>query len=211
MGDKNILGIVAIILFIIALFTLVYTVMNTTKESVTGKASGFVNITVHSRLEVNLSVSQINWSEGSIEAGQTNATLYTSQTSSTVERGNWSDVSDPDAILIENTGNVNVTIAIQATNNASGLFGSNLIVGEQEYKWNVTNKEAGSCTSNSTSLDVWVDANITSGGQNYCTEFGYDDSADEIYLDVLLTVPYNMTASYSSDISDIITITAGTS
>ncbi len=211
MGDKNILGIVAIILFIIALCTLIFTVVNTTKESVTGKATGFVNITVHSRLEINLSVSQINWSEGSIEAGQTNATLFTSQTSSTVNRGNWSDVSDPDAIVIENTGNINVTIAITATNNASGLFGGDLLIGEQEYKWNVTNKEVGACTSNSTSLDVWIDANITSGGQNYCTEFGYTDVMDEIYLDVLLTVPYNMTASFSSDISDIITITAASS
>jgi hypothetical protein len=190
-------GIFAIVLFVIALITFVFTI----SEGITGNASGYVNITVFSRLSINVTTDAVQWGNGSVDAGETNATLYTSQTSSSVSRGNWT--ADPNAIVIENIGNVNTTISLQASINASGLFGA---VGEQEYKWNVSDKEPGACNGGDATLDVWADAN-NSGAVKYCDDFDYQDGTDEIYLDVLLTVPYN-TTNFTTEVYDTITITA---
>jgi hypothetical protein len=189
-------GIFAIVLFVIALITFVFTI----SEGITGNASGYVNITVFSRLEVNVTNAIIQWGNGTIDANELNATLYTSQTSSSISRGNWT--ADPDAISVENIGNVNTTIELQASINASGLFGA---VGSQRYMWNVSNKDPGSCFGGDNSVDTWYDANITS--TKYCDDFGYIDGADEIYLDVKLTVPYN-TTNFTTELYDVITITA---
>lgn len=199
---KDLLGIIAIVLFVIALIVLIIAI----NKTITGNVStGYVNLTISSNLAVNLSVANISWGPGTINVGETNATLYTDAITNSVFRGNWTNTgSDPDSILIENIGNVNTTITIAGTYNASELFGA---VGEQMYQWNLTNKEVGACNGVSLALDTYTDANVSN--HQYCSQFEYDDGRDEIYLNIMLTVPYN-TTNMSKTIADTITVTATT-
>lgn len=201
--QMDLLGIIAIVLFVIALIVLIMAI----GKSITGKATtGYLNITVQTNLGVNLSVANISWGPGTIDEGKTNATLYTDGETNHVFRGNWTNTGyNPKSITIENIGNINTTITIKGSINASGLFGK---VGEQMYQWNVTNKEAGACTGGAFTLDTWWDANGTdSNGKQFCSQFEFNDGKDEIYLNTRLTIPFN-TTNFSSTVADTITVTA---
>ena len=202
-NNYDILTIIAIILFIIALITLITTIVKVnSKEKVTGYASGYVNLTVQSSLEINLSISNISFGPGTINSGQENATVRTAQIASAVERGNWS--TSARGILMENVGTINVSINILSANNASELFG---LVGQEQYQLNLSNKEAGACQTcaGCEATETWIDANETNVA--WCDPLGWADGMDETYIDVLLTIPYN-TTNMSTSIADTLTITA---
>jgi len=164
---------------------------------------GYVNLTILTYVSINLTVDSISWGEGNINAGEVNATLYTvGDEVGVVQRGNWSGVN-ASAFVVENTGNLNCSISIQSGKNAHDFFNSGTNSNEQ-YMLNVSNKEAGSCIGSS--LGSWVDVNKTSGGTKFCNNFNFRQGVDEIYIDVLLTVPAD--AGNLDEQSDVIIVTA---
>lgn len=211
--NKNTNGLIvalAIGVFVIALlnFSVIYLKISSLNKEITGFASGYVNITVQSKLAINLTNATILWGPGSINSGEVNATLFTkSSAAGSVSRGNWSG-NNASGILIENIGNINTTLEFKAGLNAAQMFGN---VGQQEYKFNVSTKSGEGTCRNNTALNTWVDVN-TSGtiGTLYCSQFGYESAMDEVWLNVLLTVPYNTTniSSGGVEVFDTITITA---
>ena len=158
-------------------------------KELTGQASGFVNLTVSSSVNVNLSRSSLSWGSGIVDTGEKNATIYTSgDANGTVVRGNWSGIG-VNGFVVENLGTVNSTLSLKSGKNAIDFFGS-LSSSNQEYRFNVSSKEDSSC-SGGANLGEWIDVNKTSGGTLYCAQFDFNNARDEVYIDVWLTVPYD--------------------
>lgn len=199
------LVIIAIIVIILSLTSIFINILNPgfIKEF-TGYASGYVNLSVNTQIIVNLTVSSLNWSSGTITGGNTNATLTThGNDSGTVLRGNWSGDSAK-AFVLENIGNINCSLFLYSEKNASGFFAS-LTNSNQDFKFNVSDKDSNSCFGTSL-LGNWIDVNITSPGTKYCNQLNYHKESNELYIDVSLTIPYD--AGNIGYISDTITITA---
>lgn len=208
MKTNELLFIFAVIAVLIVLIHIFVTFIKISdfEEELTGKVSGYVNLTVTTSISVNLSRSSLNWSSGVVTAGQTNATLYTQGDSDgSVTRGNWSGTGVK-GFIVENTGAINVSLFLKSGKNADDFFGS-LSSSNQEYKFNVSNKDDSSC-SGGAALGQWADVNKTSGGTKYCSQFDFNSAHDEIYIDVWLTIPYD--AGNTGAQTDTITITANT-
>jgi len=197
-----VLSFIAIAIILVNIASVFIKVSDFNKE-MTGKVSGYVNLSVSSIVTINLSRSSVSWGSGRVDTGSTNATLYTQGSdNASVSNGNWS-VSSAKAFIVENTGNINVSLSLQNTNNANDFFASTSGL-NQEYKLNISNKEPGSCSGDL--LNTWIDANKTSGGTRYCDQFSSLDGKDEIFIDVWLKVPYD--ASNTGELSDTLTVIA---
>lgn len=208
MEIKNYLYILVIITIIVIVVNITVTLIKVTefKRQIFGYATsteGYFNITVGSYIILNLSRDNIHWGSGTINSNSSNATLYTNNDSDgTVIRGNWSG-ENVKGLILKNIGSLNCSIFIQTGKDAHDFFMSNSSTNE-EYKIKVTNKDEGSCTGN---INDWLDANKTSGGTKYCSQFDFDFSHNEIYIDVLLTIPNdaNKLGEQSDDIIIIAT------
>ncbi len=205
MKSNNLILILVIVLIVLSLFN-VFVVLkgiSEAKEKFTGYALGYLNVSIQSSLSINLSRASINWSSGIINASSKNATLYTrGDSTAVVERGNWS-VQGTKGFILENIGNINSSLSLQTTKNAHDFFNS-LSNSNEQFMWNVSNKEPDSC-SGGASLGQWQDVNKTSGGTKYCGQFSFNRNKNEIYIDLLLTVPSD--SGYVGELSDTITIT----
>ena len=203
MKSNNILFILLIVAIVVVFLEISVIVLRTSyyKDELTGYASGFVNLTILTTVAINMSRDTINWSLGVIDSGELNATLYTSGENAYVLRGNWSN-ANVKGFVVENHGNMNASLFLISGKNASTYFGGSQ--SQQAYKWNVSNKETGSC--NGGLLGQWQEVNISSGGTRVCSQFDFHRNNNEVYIDILFTVPYDV--AYIWDLSDTITVIA---
>ncbi|MEM4330650.1 MAG: hypothetical protein QW273_01420 [Candidatus Pacearchaeota archaeon] len=120
----------------------------------------------------------INWGQGSVEGGKDYALLVSN---GTVYQGSWSVI--PEGFFVRNIGNTNVSLKI------SSLYDVNTFLGgtDPQFKYNVSNLEAGSCTFVSGYENVYKDFSTTP--EQFCDVFQFADDKDEIRVDVLLKVP----------------------
>ena len=202
MKSDHLLTVVFVVLIIISVIS-IFSIISSLSRF-TGYASGYVNVTLSTEIIINLTRDSINWGPGSIIGGNTNATLITKGENALVERGNWSTLG-VSAFIIENIGNVNCSLYLQSQKNASSFFNS-LTGTNQEFMFNVSNREENSCSG--TNISEFLDVNITSPGTRYCNQFSYNRQNNEVYLDVYLTVPYD--AENTGFLTDTITVTADT-
>jgi hypothetical protein len=208
-SDKksNNLVFIFVIVMIIVFFINAYVILLKIYEfndKVSGFASsaGYVNITFERYLDIRMPRDVLNWSSGSISRGEKNATLYTIGDNTGVAlRGNWTG-ENAKAFIVENIGTTNCSIRIHTDKDAHDFFNSSSSTNE-EYKINVSNKDSDSCTGSL--LGQWIDVNKSSGGTRFCNNFGFTSDNNEIYVDVLLTVPFD---GNIGEQSDTITITA---
>ena len=198
MGEENkTLGYAVLVLAILAVgFAATNSYMALTKYSkvseITGfGTSGYVNVTVATVVSVNFTTDTINWGAGSIDGGQNNASLLAADSGATVTRGNWSTTGIK-PLSLENIGTVNVTLKISSSNNATGLFSGT--AAHRRYQLNVTSNDAGACNGALVSnLSLFRDPNITSPGDQYCSQLGYIDTQDQVNISIILVVPYDGT------------------
>ena len=145
MEQDNLFLIVAIILVGISLFSLFVTI---------GKFTGYVadtgtaNLTVESQTSVNFSIDVINWGSGRIDVGETSATL---DSEGNITNGNWTVVTA--GLVLENLGNVNVTIDLKTGEDASEFIGGT----SPSYRWKVSNNESASCTAGNELMYTYTD------------------------------------------------------
>jgi len=203
--------VLAIVLVAVSIlnFGITFVKISEYKKAVTGFATAYVNLTVNTNLGLDISPTfGINWSNGSMTAGMTNATLTTVMNSSTVLGGNWS-TTGVQGILILNTGNVNASLWINGTKNYTDWFG---VTGNQEnYTWNVSLYTAGSatCSGGWQPLTTWTVVNHTQF--KYCAQFSSLSTANKVWLDVKLQIPSDISSTLTnSRLSDTLTITAST-
>jgi len=147
--------------------------------------SGDVNLTVETSAAINFTVDSINWGSGRVDSGQSSATLNTCCGGS-VTNGNWTAVTQ--GFEVRNIGNVNLTLKLKTGLTAATFIGGTAVT--PDYEFNVTNKEAGSCTvAAGYTLGTFVDVNTTSPGTAVCSLFESRDAADEVRIDIKLVVP----------------------
>ena len=160
--------------------------------------TGTVNLTVITTASINFTTDNINFGVGRVDAGAPNATLVTTGRNNT--GGNWTNVTQ--GFVLENIGNLNVTISLSTGKNAATFLGGT----NPRYQFNVTNVEIGSCINRSGyNLGQWYDANTTSPGTYICSNFSFSDVRDTIRIDVRLVVPSD---SLTGDLGDIVTADA---
>jgi hypothetical protein len=195
-----ILGIAIIIISILSL-GVIFLKNSENKKTITGYATGYVNLSVNTNLGLDISPSYgINFSNGSITAGYNNATLTTSGNITSVVGGNWS--TGTSGILIINTGNVNASLSINGTKNNTNWFG--VTTGPSNYSWNVSDALVGSCNGGNP-LKIWINVNHTQ--IKYCTQFSYLSTSNKVWFDVKLQIPSDTTQT-NQYMWDTLTITA---
>lgn len=201
----DVIAVVSFISIIIILVNIasVFIKVSDFKKEMTGKASAYVNLSVISMVTINMTRDSVDWGSGRVDAESTNAILYTQgDGNANVSNGNWS-VSSAKAFVVENIGNVNVSLSLQNTKNASDFFASTS-GSNQEYKLNMSNKEAGSCSGDL--INIWTDVDKTSGGTKYCDQFSFLETKNEVFINVWLKVPYD--SSNTGTLSDTLTVIA---
>ena len=211
MNTNNIIAIVAVFAIAIAFVNLSVTLMKTDefkKLTGFGVLRGSVNITIISFRDVNFTRPEMNFSYGSLDAGVNNATLYTTGAGNVVvARGNWSaSAASAKGLILENIGSGNASVTLQAAKSAATLWGGTAT--ERAYMWNISSKEVGSCSTDAASelLNVFRDVNSSASGK-FCNHLSSLSASNEIYIDILLSIPYDTTAGQT--VGDTITATAG--
>jgi len=195
MESENFLLTIAVIAVLVSAgglgFTY-FTLDNFKQNWLTGFAtSGTVNITVVNTASINFDVDSINWGSGSIDSGQTSATLYTGGAEPRVINGNWTAVEQ--GFRINNTGNTNLTINLSASDTVANFIGGT----NPSYQWNVTDYVPGACTGG---ITLATFANTATGaGTLICDQFNYIDGADVIRVDIKVVIPYDAPATAKSN------------
>jgi hypothetical protein len=190
----NLLFIVAIVLASLNVI-FIFNKLDTLTGQVT--ESGFANLTVEALASVNFTTDVVNWGSGVVDSGESNAYLDTA--TGTVVKGNWTVNSA--GLVLENIGNVNVTLKFTAGKTAATFLGGT----SPSYQWNFSNVEADSCinTTNYSTIGTLEDVNTT--GTTVCSIFEFADARDTIRIDLNLTVPSD---SFTGALTDTITATA---
>ena len=162
---------------------------------VTGHATetGTANLTIEAYASINFSTSVVNWGSGVINSSS-GAILDTK--SGTVFNGNWT--ANSEGLVVENIGNVDVTLNFRAGKNANEFIGGT----NPSYKWLFENKEGGSCINATDSSGGWgnfSEVNLTSPGTKVCDIFYFRNDYDEIRIHFNLTLPIDTLPGVKGD------------
>jgi hypothetical protein len=188
--------VVVVVFIALANLAITFTKVSDIRQEMTGRATGYVNLTINTQLNIALYNETVWWGEGVVNASWEGETLnYANLTThadatSTIIGGNWS-TNDASGITIANIGNINCSLTLQSDNNASDLFDSET-TGLQTFQWNVSEKEAGACGGGNgdEQFEVFIDVNKTAAG-TYCNQFGYLPGKNELFFDFHLQVPHD--------------------
>jgi hypothetical protein len=166
-----------------------------------GNGTGYVNVSITTTLAIEVIQEDVDFGEGAVDSGESNAELYTNQDNApTQNRGNWT-LPNAYAIEVRNTGNINCSLDISSSKTAGSFIGGT----NPEYQWKVSDKEAGSCSGGLTA-GSWYDVNSSA---RLCQHLSPINASDEIFLDIRLVVPYDANlGSGSVHKTDILTLTA---
>ncbi|MBR9706253.1 hypothetical protein GOV14_04410 [Candidatus Pacearchaeota archaeon] len=214
MDSKSFLVAVCFIILMVSVVhvSVTYLKINDFREKVIGFAlntAGSLNITVLSSIDINFTSRNINWGPGSVNVsgGYLNATLITRRNNTAeVSGGNWS-VTNISGLLIENVGNVNVSLNLSSSKNATDLFAGTSNT-NQAFEWNITNGAPGSCSGGTILLNTFIKVN-KSVSDVACAQLGAVASKNKVFIDILLAVPYDFdTSKINVEQSATITATA---
>jgi hypothetical protein len=211
MENNQLLSVLAVVLVVLSVLGLGVTMMRASdfRESITGYAAdeGYVNISITTTVSINVTDELIDFKEGAVNAGEVYATLESNATGATVVNGDWpTPNADADSIVIENTGNINVSLNISSGDGTGYLDGTG-----SNYSLKLSNKESGSCTG--ANFNQWIvikgSGEVGSQGVIYCNHFSPVSTSNEVYLDARLTIWNDENLGTSAEAnSDTLTITA---
>jgi hypothetical protein len=199
-SGKNLLivGLIALIVSLIGT-GLTYSVVSSIKQSWnSGYVSyGNVSITVEQSALINFTQNFINISNGVVNEGSDRALIDTSD-DGTVTGGTFTiDPWPRNYMLIENIGNVNVTLNLTSDADATEFIGGSL-GGGPLYRVKISNNNSIACVnstmgdimSNDYTVGTFVD--ITSQPTIFCDYFKFesqDGHPSALRLDVFLGIP----------------------
>ena len=193
----NLLVVVASLIFVISiggLFSTYGSLVDLVRPDlftgyVTDGAS--INLTVDTSASLNLTTDEVSWGSGSVDAGETNATI---DTEGNIVRGNWTALSE--GLVALNNGNVDIRLDLSSNKNSTEFLGGT----NPSYKYKVTNVDSGACTPPAEFvLGTYYEINSTA--VQVCSTFTKDKS---VRIDFKLVIPSNSEAGILSS-----TITAG--
>lgn len=192
MKTENILLTVAIIAVIISIIGagITYNYLTAFRSKLTGFATeaGMVNLTVESNVAINFTTEMVNWSTGSVNDGETDAILDTTNATG-VHRGSWT--AQTHGLVIENIGNANVSIDLKASNDNATFIGGTA-GGGPLYNWMIVNNDTAlSCifSDDGEANNTWREVNTTSDGSRICDKFYFESNRDQIEIDFFVRIP----------------------
>ncbi len=191
MEQDNLLLLVAIVAVSIAIVGvgITYNSLSVFNNFFTGfvTENGTVVLTIDTRAEINITSANgsvgsktLNWGSGVFDAGAPYALLVSN---GTVIGGSWPNITS--GFVVQNVGNLNVTLSISSANDASTFLGGT----DPSFKYNITNLELDSCAFETSVENEWI--NFTTTPASVCTNFQFADTNDSIGIDILLQVPNN--------------------
>ena len=140
-----------------------------------------VGVEISETTQVNWTTSTISWGTGTVAYGKIcELNSYDASFDST----NCSSFTpDTDGLVLENTGNKNVSLNISTGKDANGFIGGTTPI----YQWNATELEgAATCLEDGYTPGDWVDASTTH--TSLCTNFQCDNDYDTIQFDVRVEI-----------------------
>jgi len=180
MKKDNLFFTLSIFIFIFSLY-LLSQALNSLDKTVTGSSvEGLINVTIERAALVNFTIDNIDWGSGYVYANASSASL---DTLGNVANGTWDVVGS--GFVIENIGNVNLTLNFSSLKNASTFLGGT----NPSYKYIISNVEDDACVPPPDfNLDNFYEF-PTSGTKIFiCDKF---QPGKNIKFDIGLTIPYN--------------------
>lgn len=183
----------------VAIAVIIFSLINI-GMSLTGRVAdtGVVNVTIETSAAINFTTEFIDFGSGQVDAGQSSATVDTISVST---NGNWT--SPADNFVIENIGNVNVSLNLSFGKTANQFLGGT----SPSYKYNFTNVSDASCVGGTSSGNTWNTVNTASTGDLLCSVFEFIDTRDDIKIEIQLIIPSD---SLTGEQTDTLTATATT-
>ena len=193
MNSDSLLLTIAVISVIVVLVSSTYTYnsISTFRNLLTGFATeeGHVQVEIISSAAINITSAggeigskTINWGPGAVATGADFAILATNGTMFQADpNNNWTTING--GFVIQNIGNVNVSLSITSMNATNFIGGTNPL-----FQYNITNTEPGSCTFESgITPSTYID--FSDIATPVCSSFSSNPDNDTINMDVLLRIP----------------------
>lgn len=201
MKSIDLLMIIAIIAVVFAAVNLVIIINKIGGiETLTGFAidTGTANLSITGVAQVNFTTYVINWGSGYVNASELSCELNTNGINNCTD---FTTVST--GLILENIGNVNVTLNLSSDKNAASFIGGSDVT--PIYEWNVSNNEAGSCVNGTgfVKTEITTYTTVTTTPQLACEQFGYD-TLDTLEIDLKVVIPSDAAGTKGS----VITATA---
>lgn len=198
-SNLMVIAVLAVIASLAAAGFSYYATVNQSKITGYGTTStGTTQLSVTSSVDINFSVASVNFGSGKVNTSALYAVL---QTGTTVINGTWAGTQP--ALVLDNIGNVNVTINIKAaSDNATFIGGTNA-----SAQLNVTEKDVGACLTadRTTDYTLYREFNTTDPGTRFCNKLQYIAGKNRLQVDIKLQIPYN---SLTGALSNTLTATA---
>jgi len=193
MKSTDLLMIIAIIAVVFAAVNLVIIINKIGGiETLTGFAidTGTANLSITGVAQINFTTYVIDWGSGYVNASELSCELNTNGINNCTD---FTTVST--GLILENIGNVNVTLNLTSDKNAASFIGGSDVT--PIYEWNVSESEAGSCqpATNITSYTT-----VTTTSQLACEQFGYD-TLDTLEIDLKVVIPSDAVGTKGSTIT----------
>jgi len=162
------------------------------------QAAGTVVISVQATASLKFALNTVDFGIGFVNTtgGNQVCVLDTEGTNSNTRCINFTTVTQ--GFVLENDGNINLTVDLLSNKNASVFIGGNSTL--SAFRWKVSQNETGSC-GNITFASSYVDVNTTSPGTRICNTFsggigGFNsrDTNDSLRIDLNITIPYDALA-----------------
>jgi len=147
--------------------------------------NGTAKLNILSSTSIKFDVPTINWTNGTVNASYSECNLSTTNYPAYTAGCVGFASPRPGPLLLENDGNQNVNVTIQASANAGGWIGGT----SPAAYIKASNNESNSCDSGATFLQT--STSFTTTYQVLCSNFTYDNTRDTINIDMLVTVPQN--------------------
>ena len=143
--------------------------------------TAIVNVTIQSSAAINFTTSFVDFANGTVN-GTSGAELTTE---GSVTDGTWAPIST--GFVLENIGNVNVSLGFYADKVAADYIGGTNP--SFQYKVVDTNEPTSCEGPTAASWTDFLTTNVTA-----CTNFPFDDTTDELELEIRLYIPSDATA-----------------
>ncbi|NTV23364.1 MAG: hypothetical protein HGA85_03240 [Nanoarchaeota archaeon] len=155
--------------------------------------SGNVTIRVETSLSILLNQDTVNFGAGYVNDSNAlcaaNATL-TAGAGYTDRDDCWTNnTAQPGPLLLENDGNVNVSLTVKGPDSDTFFLGYNPgAMTDQLLQWKFRNNETDACTENVTAALSWQ--NFSQVGDSICDNLRFTpEGQDELAIDVMVVIP----------------------
>ncbi|MFH1521366.1 MAG: hypothetical protein ABIF18_00235 [archaeon] len=178
LDNAEIVSYVSIAVIVISLF---FIGTEITGFAVTENETGLVNVTITTSAALNFTTALLDFGSGYVTTGL-GATL---QSNGTGLNTSWSGAKTAEQLVLENIGNVNVSLTLSTNKSVDDFIGGT----SPTFKAMTadTSENTGACTGTETFDGSYADIDGTL--QTACSNFGYGADYDSIDIDFELYIP----------------------